>query len=447
MAPFADLPEVPQNASNLTGQRVPSQPSQPPHPSSGPNLRNGQHMRREPTAAQGGQEHIIKSVARAVHSGVVAVHPAAAFGLKRCIPTTLDRIVDKIEDKVEKFTNHGKGKSVLEGQLAQALEPCFPSATISKGPLPEMGHRNADFIRISELLQTNGKMEWSQIPRTFAILYRIGCIEAIEEFISESRSDFYLPYNARTLPNCVKGKARNLFLDYQLRVLNQNAAELEKEGGDHQYFQRSANDCFIPKKELGTGLHGRVDEVVSRLSLRMFARKRIKKGQSFQRDGRAMKSFENELKVLKSLSHKHLVKLVGSYSDPHYVGFIMTPVADCNLQEYLIREFTAVADVRERQICIRRFFGCLSTAVAFLHENTTRHRDIKPGNILIKDKNVFLADFGASHNWGEDDRSVTSGTVDVLTWRYCAPEVAKSAVSPPSLQIILFKSNSHYLAS
>jgi len=163
--------------------------------------------------------------------------------------------------------------------------------------------------------------------------------------------------------------------------------------------------------------------------MRVYARKRIRKGQSMKKDEKAMKSFENELKTLKLLkSHPHLVKLVGSYSDNRWVGFIMTPVADCNLREYLTEGTIA----KDRRIRLREFFGCLSTAITFLHENTTRHRDIKPGNILVKDGSVLLADFGTSHNWSEDEKSATSATVDVMTPKYSAPELNKHAVRTPS---------------
>src|SRR5271156_2644107 len=354
----------------------------------------------------------------------------AAIALGRRLTDKMDRVAGK----VERFT-HQKGRDmmalndVLHEQLNKALAPFFLSSR-SEGLPREVRYRNADFIRVGEILHNYGKVQWSRIPRTYAILSMIGCADAIEGFISEKRTDFYLPYDAKTLPSCVKGaKARKLFLERQLWVLNSLALELEKQGGDHQYFPLSADNYFESKRELGRGLFGRVDCVMSRLSMRMYARKRIRKGQSMKKDEKAMKSFENELKTLKLLkSHPHLVKLVGSYSDNRWVGFIMTPVADCNLREYLAEGTIA----KDRRICLREFFGCLSTAITFLHENTTRHRDIKPGNILVKNGRVLLADFGTSHNWSEDEKSATSATVDVMTPKYSAPELNKHVVRTPS---------------
>jgi serine/threonine protein kinase len=103
----------------------------------------------------------------------------------------------------------------------------------------------------------------------------------------------------------------------------------------------------------------------------------------------------------------------------------MTPVADMDLARYL----TADIDLQDRQICLRRFFGCLANAVAYLHRMEVRHKDIKPQKILVKGRNVLLTDFGTSHNWSDSTRSGTSGTVPVFTRKYCAPEVADYAVS------------------
>lgn len=87
------------------------------------------------------------------------------------------------------------------------------------------------------------------------------------------------------------------------------------------------------------------------------------------------------------------------------------------------------SNAKDRKICLRSFFGCLATAVAYLHAHKIRHKDIKPGNILVKDGRALLTDFGTSHNWSDDTKSSSSGTVAVLTKRYCAPEVADYAVS------------------
>lgn len=104
----------------------------------------------------------------------------------------------------------------------------------------------------------------------------------------------------------------------------------------------------------------------------------------------------------------------------------MAPVADMNLETYLS---SPKIDSKHRQICLRRFFGCLATAVQYLHSNKIRHKDIKPKNILVKGKEGLLTDFGTSKNWSDDTKGTTSGTVPAWTKRYCAPEVWNDEVS------------------
>ncbi|KAE9363338.1 kinase-like protein, partial [Stipitochalara longipes BDJ] len=285
--------------------------------------------------------------------------------------------------------------------------------------------RDAEFIRVAECCAMYGKEEWSRRPRIFIVLYMMGCHEAVEEFAKEGYSDFALPFTPANLPKAIKGeKARSRFLDLQGYVLTKYAQHLEKEGEPHQNVEGSADGYFIPVEELGQGGFGQVDHVKGRLRGESFARKRIPRGRSFKRDQLAIKSFQNELTALKRLSHKHLVKLVSSYTDRNWVGLIMTPVAECNFEQFLSTDNITQID---RQTCVRRFFGCLATAVDYLHQNLIRHKDIKPANILVKDRNVLLTDFGTSHNWSEDTRSTSNGTIIGFTKRYCAPEVAGCA--------------------
>jgi len=51
-----------------------------------------------------------------------------------------------------------------------------------------------------------------------------------------------------------------------------------------------------------------------------------------------------------------------------------------------------------------------------------QHRDIKPQNILVKDQQVFLADFGISRDWENLTRGTTTADCP-KTRAYAAPEV------------------------
>ena len=339
---------------------------------------------------------------------------------KASAASALQKHVSEKRDRVSKNFE----KLITLAELDRGLEKIIPPSRTTDG-MPLRGtFRDAELEQISDLLELYGKHEWSLRPRTFAILRMIDCMDVLEGFISGQFSDVSLPYSEENLPNMVKGaRARNLFLKVQNLVLTPSA-EIEKNPTKHQRFARSADKYYIEKRELGAGGFGQVDMVISRASLKSYARKRIPRGRSFKKDNAVIRSFENELKLLKLLSHRHLVRLAGSYTDPNWVTLLMTPVADMNLAQYL----KADMDLQDRQICLRRFFGCLANAVSYLHKMEIRHKDIKPQNILIKGRNVLVTDFGTSHNWSDDSRSGTSGTVHVFTKKYCAPEVSDFAV-------------------
>jgi hypothetical protein len=250
---------------------------------------------------------------------------------------------------------------------------------------------DAVFPAVSQLLVDYGKIEWSRRPRTFSILYMLGIPEKIEAFIAEGRSDIYLPYNEGNLPDAIMGASlRSNFLKLQNMVRcrrEQDILELE-EGGKHIDIPRNIDAYFHSNKILGSGRFAKVDSVHSCFTLKTYARKQIHRGQSVLEDRAQLDAFEKELESLKTVSHRHVVKLVGSYTTPSHLGLIMSPIADRDLHHYL----TATdVDPEHRRRTLRVFFGCLATALAFIHDKNVRHKDIKPKNVLVKGDQVFLA--------------------------------------------------------
>lgn len=113
-----------------------------------------------------------------------------------------------------------------------------------------------------------------------------------------------------------------------------------------------------------------------------------------------------------------MVEFVGSYTDPRYMALVMSPVAEMDLATYL----DSVTPFKHWEL--RTFFGCLARALQFLHEQSIRHKDIKPDNILVHQGNVLFTDFGLARDFTDASRSTTQGTVNAMTLKYCAPEVA-----------------------
>jgi hypothetical protein len=335
-------------------------------------------------------------------------------------------------------TNYHKPTVVDEGHYDEGdlNDVLFPSEVVINRALARFLPRlddalagqqtilNGHFARIAEILRLYGKGEWSLRPRTFTILKIMGCTELMDTFVSEQRSDISLPYNERNLPDIIKGElSRTAFLHLQNIVCPRVPVEELESGGDHLHFDASADDYFPTAHPLYHGQFTVVDHVYSSLSLRQYVRKRIERGQSSNEDLKRLASFEKQLRALKKLTHWHIVNFVGSYTDPFCLGIIMTPVADSDLEAYL----TLSDDSNVRKQYVRRFFGCLATALEYLHGENMLHGDLKPKNILVKGANVLLADFGTTRFWEDDGRSTTNSLAE-CTLAYCAPEVADKKV-------------------
>jgi hypothetical protein len=312
--------------------------------------------------------------------------------------------------------------------IAEAFRPISSTPAIPKNPLskffPQEGinrnpYTDSEILQISELLR-NINPQWSKVPRTYMVLRLIGRMELLDDFIDIGFTDYWFPASERTIPPIISPTYRSRFIKAQNLVLTKSL-DLEKtEKGQHCFFQQGEPLPFERKEVLGSGGFGQVDKVVSLISWREYARKRTPRSVVFgDRKAKFEESLIAEINILKKLRHHHVIEFVGSYTDPEYLGLIMYPVAEMDLAAYL--EVATESSASE----IRTFFGCLARAVEFLHSRNIRHKDIKPGNILVDNGNVLLTDFGLSLDFAdaESDGGTTVSMVNGFTRKYCAPEV------------------------
>lgn len=124
---------------------------------------------------------------------------------------------------------------------------------------------------------------------------------------------------------------------------------------------------------------------------------------------------------MKKLRHPHFVEIVGSYTDPLYIAYLMLPIAEYNLKQFLARKLQPT-DL----VSLRYFFGCLAGAMEYLHSQKIRHRDLKPENILVHDSSVYVADFGSVLDGSLNGHTTTQDLHTAVTKFYMAPEVAHS---------------------
>ncbi|KAE9339819.1 hypothetical protein PF008_g11401 [Phytophthora fragariae] len=174
---------------------------------------------------------------------------------------------------------------------------------------------------------------------------------------------------------------------------------------------------YMFMEQLGKGAYGIVFKVESNETKEVFAAKcvdkkalkRIRVG----RFGNALQSVKKELNIWKRFKHRHIV--------------VLREVIDTDDSDelYMISELVEGGPVLDDDIectplnaeLTKTFFTHLIEGIDFLHENKIIHRDIKPGNLLLKtvdDNEVILkiADFGVSHEMEIDNESMrqTAGT-------------------------------------
>ncbi|KAL8907453.1 MAG: hypothetical protein Q9207_001423 [Kuettlingeria erythrocarpa] len=321
----------------------------------------------------------------------------------------------------------------LENALSQYCTPPMPDNLTGE----RASISDAAFKHVTDLLvhleSHQSCQGWSVRPRMYTVLRNVGRLDLFPELIGLGLKDISFPYTVEKLPESLQEDSlRDKFLRQQKYVLT-DASQLEK--GRHAYT-RNADDLFLVVKHLGRGGYGSVDKVWSLMSFRWFARKQFLRKKSSREDQAMLKNFENELSNLKRLSHQHLVKLVGSYTDQKSVAFLMEPIADMNLLTFLEYYKPGQDDTS-----LRRYFGCLANAVGYLHTQRIRHRDLKPENILIKDLKVYIADFGTALDWSHKLKDTTADVSVPATAHYMAPEVAnrmprKSASDMWSLGVV-----------
>lgn len=168
-----------------------------------------------------------------------------------------------------------------------------------------------------------------------------------------------------------------------------------------------------------------------------------------------------EIEILKKLSsHSHMIQLVGTYTHRQFLGLLLYPVAVCDLHTFFddveawtearvadddnlarpevldpmqVQRLSAlgydfpVPGARKRAAPIYHRLGCLVSAIAYLHDQQIRHKDLKPSNILLSKGRLWLSDFGSATDFSLLSQSATDN--ERGTPRYFSPEVSSRKYS------------------
>jgi Protein kinase domain/GAF domain len=126
--------------------------------------------------------------------------------------------------------------------------------------------------------------------------------------------------------------------------------------------------------------------------------------------------FEAEARLLASLQHPRVVRIIDHFAVPSGQYLVMDLVRGIDLGVLLKQRGTPGLPAEQaieytRQTC---------EALQYVHEQQIVHRDVKPQNLILSEKGVVLVDFGIARLLDEVEQQ---GTVGIGTPRFMAPEV------------------------
>lgn len=129
--------------------------------------------------------------------------------------------------------------------------------------------------------------------------------------------------------------------------------------------------------------------------------------------------FANESKLIHSLSHPGIVKILDCFEDNNTFYYVMEYVEGGSLNDYI----EVCGQIPEEESI--HYTRTIGTALDYMHGHNMVHLDIKPSNIMItKDGDVVLIDFGLSKQYDENGIPESSTSIGGGTPGYAPIEQA-----------------------
>nr|POF12798.1 serine/threonine-protein kinase rad53 [Quercus suber] len=169
---------------------------------------------------------------------------------------------------------------------------------------------------------------------------------------------------------------------------------------------------------IGKGAFATVYQLATKSEGALYAAKELEK-RKFVKNGILDRKLDNEMQIMKAISHPNIVRYVDYQDHANHLYIIMEFVPCGDLQHYLQNSGPLSEDLG-RQMSLQ-----VLDSLAYLHDKKITHRDIKPDNILIANMDpeffsVKLSDFGLSKVVKDQDTFLKTFCGTLL---YCAPEV------------------------
>ncbi|GMY10620.1 probable LRR receptor-like serine/threonine-protein kinase At3g47570 isoform X6 [Fagus crenata] len=131
------------------------------------------------------------------------------------------------------------------------------------------------------------------------------------------------------------------------------------------------------------------------------------------------KSFDTECKVLRTIRHRNLVKVISTCSNPEFRALVLQYMSNGSLEKWLYSHNYCLNLVQRVSIMVD-----VASALEYLHNDQSEsvvHCDLKPSNILLdEDMVAHVGDFGIAKILTENKDATQTRTLGTLG--YIAPE-------------------------
>ncbi|CAK1554330.1 unnamed protein product [Leptosia nina] len=178
---------------------------------------------------------------------------------------------------------------------------------------------------------------------------------------------------------------------------------------------------YIFTEKLGSGSYSTVYKAYTKIGARSTVAIKCIDKSRIKHSGAAVDNLVSEIRLMKSLSHPHIVHMKEFTWDSKNIYIIMEYCCGGDLSKYILR----YGRVPEKQVLY--FLQQLASALKFLREKGVAHMDLKPHNLLLHkgpDRKYVLkvGDFGfAQHLTSEQMRCIRGSPL------YMAPEMIAGA--------------------
>ena len=251
-------------------------------------------------------------------------------------------------------------------------------------------------LRFGDGLTDDTYLDWvlERSPRFFLILNDIGCPEKVFDIIDRSFDDEDLPLSQDAL--------------WDLNLFGTKSETLDKK------FYRQQFSFLVQELEPGGHVDYGVWEVVpiepllkrgpitnSQSSDKVYAYEHLytrKKIPASGEDGVDRVHFMLHMRGVANVQHPHLISVFATYAQDDFNYVLLKPSTELTLKQIFedqSKQFKLL-DKKDRREIVLTWAHCITSALAYLHDNGFVHTGIRPSNVVVDQNNqAYLNDFAA----------------------------------------------------